>query len=135
MKKCPKCGSISAKFKYAGWVVQATGTVWFNDEGVVEQVGPAVACSVIKPGQELKSPNLLITCPKCGHQGVVKSFQDTLPSYISGQEATSVVQFGLIEVHVTESERSIVARWIHNPAYSFERDSTSRISAAMEGIM
>jgi Zn finger protein HypA/HybF involved in hydrogenase expression len=138
MRKCPKCSHASNKFTYRGWVVRARGVVEFGEHGVVSQVGPAVAETVVKAGQELKSDALLIVCPQCGHENKVKHFVEVRVSYLSGRVAEGHVVIDSVHVPIAnDDERSTLNRWISEPLYAIETSGALErfVEETLQGLL
>jgi ribosomal protein S27E len=110
-RKCPQCGSMNDTYSYDAWVVRANGQVTFDGDGIIVNVGPAVASTVVKPGKELRSPGATLTCPDCGHRAAIKAFTVQMTSYLSGVVAThTATLYGLL-TPVTEEELSHLSEW------------------------
>ena len=106
MKRCPKCNSVSERYKYSAWTVKTSGHVLFDVRGRVQELQGSVATVIVKAGQDLSARSATLECLVCGHKGGVDAFKTVAISWLSGAPANAAVDtaFKLVVPGVTSWE-------------------------------
>lgn len=84
MRVCPQCTKTFSRFQYSAWVLQVTGTMEEDADGMVSQVGPMRSSITIKSGKELDGKSCQLTCPGCKYQGYKDQFRIVRPCILTG---------------------------------------------------